>query len=186
MGLKARATVAATRPDSSGGETSTLTPELLERFRRTGIRLDREGRFWHEGAEITHAGFRRALLRWLDRLPDGRPILRLDERRYAYIDVDDACLVVTSVRWDHDRAIATFNDGTESELDYASLGVGAGDALYCAARDGVLDARLTTAAYYALAERLEEADDGFALRARGRLFRIGERQDQTKPRAAKG
>jgi hypothetical protein len=159
---------------------------MLERFRRTGIRLDPQGRFWHEGGEITHAGFRRALLRWLDRLEDGRPILRLDERRYAYVDVEDACLLVTSIRWQGDRALATFNDGSEHELDYASLGVGAGDALYCSARGGVLDARLTTPAYYALAERIEEHGDGFALRARGRLFVIGERQHQAKPRTAQG
>ncbi|HUH02248.1 MAG TPA: hypothetical protein VML75_09635 [Kofleriaceae bacterium] len=156
---------------------------MLERFRRTGIRLDREGRFWHEGAEITHGGFRRALLRWLDRLPDGRPILRLDEQRYAYVDVDDACLLVTSLRWSGDRGIATFNDGTESEIDYASLGVGEADALYCAARGGVLDARLTTPAYYALVDRLEETAGGYALRARGRLFPIGQRQHQSEPRA---
>jgi hypothetical protein len=171
VGLKPRNTPA----------TPALTPEMLERFRRTGIRLDRQGRFWHEGAEVTHRGFRLALLRWLDRLEDGRPILRLDERRYAYVDVDDACLLVTSIRWDRDRAIATFNDGSESELDYASVRVGADDALYCDARGGVLDARITTPAYYALADNIEEVEEveevegGFALRAGGRLFAIGQR-----------
>ena len=104
-----------------------LTPEQIERFRQTGIRLDREGRFWHEGAEITHPGLRRALLRWLDRLEDGRPILRLDERRYAYVDVEDAELLALSARWAGDRVLLVLNDESEEELDCASLEIGAGE-----------------------------------------------------------
>jgi hypothetical protein len=144
-----------------------LTPEQIERFRQTGIRLDREGRFWHEGAEVTHPGFRRALLRWLDRLEDGRPILRLDEKRYAYVDVDDAHLLATSARWDGDRAMLRFNDGSEEELDYRHLEIGAEDALYTTARAGRLTARITTRAYQVLAERLEQLRDGtYVLAAR--------------------
>ena len=68
---------------------------FIERLRRSGIRVDREGRFIHEGAEVTHVGLRQALFRWLDRLPppDARYVLRLDERRFAYLDVDDTPLV---------------------------------------------------------------------------------------------
>jgi hypothetical protein len=143
------------------------TPEMIERFRQTGIRLDREGRFWHEGAEVTHAGFRRALLRWLDVLEYGRPILRLDERRYAYVDVEDAHLLAVSARWEGDRAFLRLNDESEEELDYGSLAIGAGDALYCAVRGGRLRARVTTRAYQVLAERIEADGDRFLLRAAG-------------------
>lgn len=149
-----------------------LTPEMIERLRQTGIRLDREGRFWHEGAVVTHRGFQLALLRWLDRLEDGRPILRLDEKRYAYVDVDDADLLAVSARWDGDRMLLGLNDETEEELDYASLRVGADNAVYCSARGGRLTARITTPAYYVLAERIEDTPDGFALRAAGELHPI--------------
>jgi hypothetical protein len=149
-----------------------LTPEMIERLRQTGIRLDREGRFWHEGAVVTHRGFQRALLRWLDRLDDGRPILRLDDKRYAYIDVDDADLLALSARWQGERAFLTLNDESEEELAYDTLAVGEGDALYCRARRGRLTARITTPAYYALAERIEPAAGGFALRAAGQLHPI--------------
>lgn len=142
-----------------------LTPEQLEKFRQTGIRLDREGRFWHEGEEITHHGFRRALLRWLDRLEDGRPVLRLDEERYAYVDVEDAELLARSARWDGDRAILGLNDETEEELDYDTLRVGGDNALYCRVRGGRLTARLTTPAYQVLSQRIVETPDGFALDA---------------------
>jgi hypothetical protein len=152
------------------------TPEMIERLRQTGIRLDREGRFWHEGAVVTHRGFQLALLRWLDRLDDGRPILRLDEKRYAYVDVDDAELLALSARWDGDRAILALNDETEEELDYASLAASPDNALYCRVRNGRLTARIATPAYYILAERIEEMPEGgFCLRAAGKLHPIGQR-----------
>ena len=63
-------------------------PELIERLRRSGIRIDREGQFIHEGEPVRHEGLRQALFRWLDRLDDDpdkgeavRYILRLDPRR---------------------------------------------------------------------------------------------------------
>ena len=116
-------------------------------------------------------------MRWLDRLPSGRPILRLDDTRYAYVDIDDAFLLVTSVRWGADRAFVRLNDDTEEELDYSSLMVGDEDALYCAVRGGKLDARITTKAYYLLAERIEDDGQSFVLRAAGRSWPIG-RRDQ--------
>jgi len=156
-----------------------LSEEQIERFRQTGIRLDREGRFWHEGAEVTHAGFRRALLRWLDRLPDGRPILRLDERRYAYVEVDDAELLVLSARWAGERAILVLNDESEEELDPSTLEIGEGGALYCRVRR-CLTARITTPAYYVLTEHIDETAPGvFALRAGGQLHAIRRRAVRT-------
>lgn len=145
-----------------------LTPEQLEKFRQTGIRLDREGRFWHEGEEITHEGFRRALLRWLDRLEDGRPVLRLDERRYAYVDVDDTELLARGAHWDGDRLILVLNDGTEEELAYDTLRVRGDHSLVCMVRGGRLAARVTTPAYQVLSQRIVETEEGgFALEAAG-------------------
>ncbi len=158
------------------GHKPRLTPEMLERFRRTGIRLDRSGRFWHEGEQISHPGLRNALLRWLDRLPDGRHILRLDAKRYAYVDIDDAPLLVTSARWEHDKVFVVVNDGSEEELRYDTLVNADDNGLYCQVRDGRLEARLTTPAFYAVAEGMEEQADGFALRASGGLYPISPRR----------
>lgn len=152
--------------------------DALERFRQTGIRLDREGRFWHEGGQVEHPGLYRAFLRWLDVLDDGRSVLRLDDKRYAYLDVDDAHLLVVAARWEGERVLVATNDGVEQELDYESLAVGAADALYCRARGGRLVARVTTPAYYVIAEGIEPVDGGdshFALRAAGSTFPIATR-----------
>src|SRR2546430_8279695 len=40
-----------------------LTDAEIEKLRQSGIRLDGEGRFWHEGAEVTHHGMRAAFWR---------------------------------------------------------------------------------------------------------------------------
>src|SRR5688572_21148490 len=98
-----------------------FTPEQLEKMRAIGLRLDRSGTFWHEGTTVSHPRLRQALLRWLDVRDDGRDIVRLDEKRYAYVDVEDAHLRALSARWDGDRVLILWDDDQEEELDYASL-----------------------------------------------------------------
>jgi hypothetical protein len=163
------------KPSAAAGG---LAPEMIERFREVGLRLDRSGRLWHQGEEITHPRLKATLLRWLDRREDdGRPIIRLDEHRYAYIEIEDAELLAVSARWEGERAILALSDEREEELAYASLRVGEDNALYCEVRGGRLEARLTTAAYFTVAERIEEgADGGFELVAAGSRFPIRERR----------
>ncbi len=142
-----------------------LTDEQIEKLRQSGIRLDREGHFQHEGAEVTHHGLRAAFWRWLDRNPDGRYVLRLDDKRFVWLDVDDAPFVVRSARWEGDRAILRLSDDSEEELDYASVRLLAGGAPYCTVK-GRFDARLSTAAWSALGSHI----DGDALVAAGRRW----------------
>ncbi len=157
----------------------SLSPERIEQLRQSGIRLDREGRLWHEGQEVTHARFQTALRRWLDRLPDGRSILRLDEVRYAYVDVEDAHLLVKSLVWDGERATLALNDGSSEELAYETLEQGSDSAMYCTVRQGKLTARFLTHAYYQLAEHIEpaadEAGESFVLNAAGARYTIAPR-----------
>ncbi len=153
---------------------SYFPPELIEKFRETGIRLDRNGRFWHEDGEITHARFRQTLLRWLDIREDGRSILRLDDTRYAYIDIEDAYLLATSLRKADGKLYITLNDGSEEELAYETLSQGKDNALYCLARNRRLRTRITTAAYYKLAESIEETSTGFALRVGDKRYPIAD------------
>src|SRR3954467_8272178 len=120
-------------------------PELIEKLRRSGIR-DREGELIHEGAPVLHLGLRSALFRWLDRLPDGRYILRLDERRFAYLDVDDTPLVVRALRVDAGTVSLQLSDGAEEVLDPTTLTVDGQGILRCWVRGGRLEARLATSA----------------------------------------
>ncbi len=153
-----------------------MDEELLERLRASGLRLDREGRWWHEDRQVEHQGLARALHRWLDRLDDGRYVVRLDEQRFAYVDVEDApfsVLSVTMERPDGELMVtAHLSDGSDEELAYGTLSVGQLNALYCRVKQKRFRARFTRAAYYLLAEHIEETEAGFGLRAAGRVWEI--------------
>ena len=144
---------------------------MIEQFRNVGLKLDRAGTFWHQGSPVTHVRLRTALLKWLDVRDDGRDIIRLDDKRYAYVEVEDAHLRALSVRWNGDRAMVLWDDGSESELDYGSLRQAPDHALYTHAR-GRLRGRIAGPAYHAVAERIVEAGAGFALEAAGRRWPI--------------
>jgi uncharacterized protein len=130
--------------------------DFLERVRRSGIRIDREGRFIHEGAEVVHEGLRRALFRWLDALPDGRVVLRLDADRFAYVDVDDTPLVARAARFEADRLLLALSDGSEEALDPTALTVDGAGVLRARVRGGRLEARLGTSAVAVMADRITE------------------------------
>jgi hypothetical protein len=149
----------------------------LDRLRRSGISIDRLGRFWHEGELVLHEGLRQALFRWLDRLPppDERYVLRLDERRFAYVDVEDTPLVAASLRWVGEQALLGLTDGSEEALDPATLTVDDEGVARAWVRTGRLEARLATAAAAALGERLDSSDGALTLRIHGARMTIPRR-----------
>jgi uncharacterized protein len=161
------------------GEDEAARQQLIERLRQSGLRLDREGRWWHQDELVAHAGLAAALNRWLDQLEDGRYVVRLDAERYAYVEVEDAPYQILTVGIERTesgpRVHLQLSDGDEEELDYGSLRVGEAHALYCRVKDGRFAARFSRQAYYLLGELLEEGPDGFALRAAGQLWPIAER-----------
>jgi hypothetical protein len=122
---------------------------------------------------VTHPRLRQAILKWLDVRDDGRDIVRLDDVRYAYIDVAGEHLRVSAARWRaDDRLELSLDDGTEEELAYATLTVGADDALRCRVRGGKLRARFTTAAQQVALERVDDEGSGPWLRAAGTTWPI--------------
>ena len=103
-------------PDLTSGLPAGLTPELLEKMREVGLKLDRTGALWHQGVEVAHARLRQALLRWMDVLPPGpdgtpgRDVMRLDEKRFAYLEVEDAHLRARSAHWEGDHCRVLWDD----------------------------------------------------------------------------
>lgn len=153
-----------------------LTPEMIEKMRAIGLRLDKEGTFWQADASgtsaVTHARLRQALLRWLDVRDDGRDIIKLDDKRYAYVEVEDAHLRARSARWDGDRCLILWDDDQEAELDYGSLRQAPDHALYASVRR--LRGRIAGPAYHAVAERIVERAGSFVLVAAGRDWPIAD------------
>ena len=152
-----------------------MDEELIERLRQSGLRLDREGRWWHEGEQVRHQGLAEALHRWLVRLDDGRYAVRFDDSRFAYVEVDDAPYVVRTVEisgaGDRLRVYVHLSDGSDEELAYGTRRVGADNALYCSVKER-FDARFSRQAYYLLGELIEASGAGFALRALGAAWPI--------------
>src|SRR5664279_6443004 len=144
--------------------------ETSSRRSAVGLRLDREGTFWQEGAAVTHARLRQALLRWLDVRDDGRDVIKLDDKRYAYGDVEDAHLRARSARWDGDRCMILWDDDQEAELEYGSLRQAPDHALYATVRR--LRGRIGGPAYHAVAEHIVEADGAFVLAAANQRWPI--------------
>jgi hypothetical protein len=105
-------------------------------------------------------------------LDDGRDIVRLDDKRYAYVEVEDAHLRALSARWDGARCTILWDDDQEEELDYASLRQAPDNAFYAKARGGRLRGRIAGAAHHAVAERIVETGSGFALDADGATWPI--------------
>lgn len=143
---------------------------MIERMRAIGLRLDRSGTFWHQGTQVTHPRLRQALLRWLDVRDDGRDVVRLDDKRFAYVEIEDAHLRARSARWAGDHCLVLWDDDRETELDYGSLRQADDHALY--AQIGRLRGRIAGPAYHAIAERIAEQPTGFALDAAGQTWPI--------------
>ena len=133
-----------------------LSDAEIEKLRRSGVRLDPHGVFWHEGAPVTHPGLAAAFFRWLDRNDDGRYVLRLDDKRFVYLDVDDAPLLLRSLRWEDGTAIGVFSDKTESAIDLSTLRLQDGRAYLTAHKN--LPAMIGPDAWSTLADHLEEID----------------------------
>jgi len=140
---------------------------LLQKLReQSGLRLDREGDFWHRGERIEHARTLAVLHAGIHRAPDGRWATRIG-REWGYLEVEDTALFVRRV----DPSLgprAQLASGEWREIESFALG---GDVLY--ARIGGERARLTRAAQLALADDLRELPGGsFELDLAGKRWPI--------------
>lgn len=150
-----------------------LTEQQIEKMRAIGLHLDRAGVFHHDGSTVTHPRLRQALLRWLDVRADGKDIIRLDDKRYAYVEIEDAHLRALSAHWEGSRCLVLWDDDEEEELDYAHLRQAPDHALYTTARLGKLRGRIASPAYQTVVEHIVEHGGSFFLEAAGERWPIG-------------
>jgi hypothetical protein len=149
-----------------------VDPELLRKLReQSGLRLDREGRFWHRGDLLEHARTVAALHRGLHRAPDGRWAVRIGAE-WAYVDVEDAARFVRRIEVRDDELLAQLADAEWVDVDPTTLASGADDALYVRTPDGER-ARLTRAAQLSLSDHVRDDGGAFSLEVGGRRYRIG-------------
>lgn len=124
------------------------------------LRIDKEGRWFFQGEEITHRKTYLLYSRSLTRDESGRIILRVG-REQCPVEVEDAPFVVTTVEFipfglDSQEAIwLTLNDETREKLDPATLRIGPGNIPYCKVREGMFEARFSRNAYQLLVPHIQ-------------------------------
>lgn len=128
------------------------------------LRIDREGRWFHEGIEIVRNDIRSLFSQHLVRDEDGNYVVRIGRDECSVI-VEDAPFVVVRVA-EESRGTLTLllNDGGTEPLDARTIEFRSGNVPYCRVRVD-LEARFSRAAYYQLAEFIEydEQADKFHL-----------------------
>ncbi len=127
--------------------------------------LDKEGRWFHEGVEVTHERTLLLLAKNLRRDPSGGYRVEVGGET-ASVTVEDAPYVVRSVTMregtdgDPTDYVLHLNDGTEEVLDPDTLSIGEGNVLYCRVKDGSERARFLRAAYYQICSRIQGDAEG--------------------------
>lgn len=133
------------------------------------LRIDVNGDWLDDGVEVTHPGV----------LANLRSNLRQDAQGYFIqtrvripVEVDDVPWVVVRMELHGEQLRAVLNDDTETDIDPATIRLGAGDVPYCAAKGGGFQARFSRAAAFqllGLASYDERTGEG-TLRVGGREF----------------
>src|SRR6202012_4626421 len=106
------------------------------RSRESTLRLDAQGRFWHEGRLVEHAGLAAGLHGWISRHPDDGRYILTNGYDWTYFTVDDAPFFVRSVRIEPDGVVLLLSDGTEEPWSPESTRVGPDSALYARVKAG--------------------------------------------------
>jgi hypothetical protein len=132
------------------------------------IRIDKEGTWYHKGAEIIHREIVQLFMENLVLDSNGRYVIEW-QGDHCYVEVEDTVFSVVGINC-HQRkrgqkadVMLFLNDGAQEELRPESLWVGKGNVLYCRVKEGVFPARFARPAYYQLAAHIEEGEDGFYL-----------------------
>jgi uncharacterized protein len=120
------------------------------------LRIDREGGWFHDDAEVTHAGI----------LANLRDNLQVDDRGHYLqigsvrvpVEVEDAPFVVVRVEREGAGLVATRNDLGREPLAIETLAVDERGIPRCRVKDGRFAARFDRAATYQLLQHVEPGD----------------------------
>jgi hypothetical protein len=145
------------KPTGEASQAEALLKDIDPETRESGLRLDRNGQWHHEGSPVTHERLHKALTRWLERDPDtGRFRLRVGPDWWAWVEVEDAPYQAHLDRVDEAGLVLHLSDDREILFYGPHLLVGADDAWYLPLGAPRLLARLSRGAVAALAEHLVE------------------------------
>jgi hypothetical protein len=146
------------------------------RSRESTIRLDAQGRFWHDARLVEHAGLVTALHTWISRHPDDGRYILTNGYDWTYFAVDDAPYSVRAIRIEPERIVLALSDGTAEPWDPGMGRVGIDDALYTLVKGpapgGPYDAKFTRHAQISLGPSLVDGEP-LSVRIGGRVHEVG-------------
>jgi len=126
----------------------------------SGIRLDKQGRWWHDGELIEHPGIVEAFNRGISPTDDGRFKLQLGHD-WCFVEVEDAAYRVLATDPTADERLSIrLSDRTSELLDPDSLRLDADGGLTCRVKAGKAKAKFSREAHFALGVLLEEMPGG--------------------------
>ncbi len=127
--------------------------------RESSIVLDRDGRFWHDGARVDHPALEQALRTWIALHPDDGRLILTNGYDWCYFRAEGAAFVVDALRVEPDGAVTLrLFDGTEEPLDPSTLSIDADSAVHARVKGGRFDARFSRHAQTQLAPVLVRGD----------------------------
>ena len=140
------------------------------RSRESTLRLDREGRFWHDGERVEHPRLVDALHSWIRRHPDDHRYILTNGYDWTYFTVDDAPFQVRSVL--HDQGSLRLRLSGGHEVAPLALSVAEDGSLYAHVEiDGeTYEARFSRHAQAQLDPALEERDGVLGVRVGTRFL----------------
>lgn len=141
------------------------------------IYIDKDGRWYYEGAEIIRREIVLHFYRHMELDSRGRVIINWKGQR-CYVDVEDTPFVVqrtahvVNEKGRQPRYDIYLNDGTREELAPESLRIGKDNVLYCRVKNGRFPARFSRPAYYQICEFIQEQEGAFFLPFKGKKHEI--------------
>jgi hypothetical protein len=141
------------------------------RSRESTIRLDAEGRFFHEGARVEHPRLEAAMHTWIARHPDDGRFILTNGYDWTYFTVEDVPYFVRAVRVEPDCVVLRLSDGTEEAWKPEQTRFRE-DRAYALVKGG-FEARFDRHALASLGEILEEVSGKVVAHVGGKLVPFG-------------
>lgn len=140
-------------------------PQRWHSREESGLLLDRELRWLHDGEPVVHPRIVELFNESLVPTDDGRFQLRVGND-WAYVTVEDAAYRVTGVDAGERQVYLRLSDRTGEALDASTLALGPDGVLTVQVKAGRAKARFSRQAQVTLGALLEESPEGVALSLR--------------------
>ncbi len=141
--------------------------------RESSLRLDREGRFWHEDALVEHPKLLHALHGWIQRHPDNGRYILANGYDWTYFQVEDTPFFVRSLSLAQEPWQLELSDGAIVPFEPTSITLGDNGAVYLQVqhKGERFEAKMSRHAQLQLEPLLEETVEGqIGIRTHSGLF----------------